>query len=72
LGRPVLIGHSRKRFLGKILRRKLDESSAATLGVALAAALTGADILRVHDVAATRDALAACWSVLGNSRAQNA
>jgi dihydropteroate synthase len=72
LGRPVLIGHSRKRFLGKILRRKLDESSAATLGVALAAALTGADILRVHDVAATHDALAACWSVLGDSRAQNA
>jgi dihydropteroate synthase len=72
LGRPVLIGHSRKRFLAKILGRKLDESSAATLGVALAAALTGANILRVHDVGATRDALAACWAVLGDSGAQNA
>ncbi|HET6325381.1 MAG TPA: dihydropteroate synthase [Planctomycetaceae bacterium] len=64
LGRPVLIGHSRKRFLGKILGRKLDEVSAATIGVALAAALNGADILRVHDVGATRDALEACRAVL--------
>jgi dihydropteroate synthase len=71
LGRPVLIGHSRKRFLAKILGRKLDESSAATQGVALAAALTGADILRVHDVGATRDALAACWAVLRDSGAQH-
>jgi dihydropteroate synthase len=71
LGRPVLIGHSRKRFLGKILGRKLDESSAATIGVALAAALSGADILRVHDVAATRDALSACRAVLGDVGAQN-
>jgi dihydropteroate synthase len=71
LGRPVLIGHSRKRFLSKILGRKLDETSAATLGVAFAAALTGADILRVHDVGATRDALTACWAVLGDARDQN-
>ena len=65
LGRPVLIGHSRKRFLAKILGRALDETSAATLGVSVAAALAGADLLRVHDVRATRDVLAACWAVLG-------
>jgi dihydropteroate synthase len=64
LGRPVLIGHSRKRFLAKILGRELDETSAATIGAAVAAALLGADLLRVHDVRATRDALAACWAVL--------
>jgi dihydropteroate synthase len=64
LGRPVLIGHSRKRFLAKILGRTLDETSAATLGVSVAAALAGADLLRVHDVRATRDVLAACWAVL--------
>jgi len=64
LGRPVLIGHSRKRFLAKILGRALDETSAATLGVSAAAALAGADLLRVHDVRATRDVLAACWAVL--------
>jgi dihydropteroate synthase len=67
LGRPVLIGHSRKRFLAKLLGRPLDEGSAATIGVALAAALRGADILRVHDVRATRDALTACWAVLGDA-----
>jgi len=64
LGRPVLIGHSRKRFLAKILGRALDETSAATLGVSVAAALAGADLLRVHDVRATRDVLTACWTVL--------
>lgn len=64
LGRPVLIGHSRKRFLSKLLGRTLDEASSATIGVALAAALRGADLLRVHDVRATRDALIACWALL--------
>jgi dihydropteroate synthase len=64
LGRPVLIGHSRKRFLAKILGRRLDETSAATIGVAVAAALAGTDLLRVHDVRAARDALTACWAVL--------
>jgi dihydropteroate synthase len=64
LGRPILIGHSRKRFLAKLLGRTLDETSAATLGVAVAAALAGADFLRNHDVRATRDALLACWAVL--------
>jgi len=68
LGRPILIGHSRKRFLAKILGRTLDEASAATIGVAVAAALAGADILRVHDVRAVRDALAACWAVLREAR----
>jgi dihydropteroate synthase len=68
LGRPVLIGHSRKRFLAKILGRNLDEATSATIGVAVAAALNGADLLRVHDVRAARDALAACWAVLGDAR----
>lgn len=59
LGRPVLIGHSRKRFLGKLLGRPLDELLAGTLGVALALSLKGIDLLRVHDVQATRDSLLA-------------
>jgi dihydropteroate synthase len=59
LGRPVLIGHSRKRFLGKLLGRPIDELLAGTIGVAIALALKGADVLRVHDVQATRDALSA-------------
>jgi dihydropteroate synthase len=72
LGRPVLIGHSRKRFLAKILGRTLDETSSATLGVSAAAALAGADLLRLHDVRATRDVLAACWAVLRDAGTETA
>ncbi len=65
LGRPVCIGHSRKRFLQKLLGRPVDERLFATVGVAVAVALQGARIIRVHDVAATRDAILACRAVLG-------
>ena len=59
LKRPLLIGHSRKRFLSKLLGRPLEERSAGTIGVSIGLAENGADILRVHDVRATRDALLA-------------
>ena len=62
-GRPVLIGHSRKRFIAKIVGHPLDEREAGTLGISLAAAQLGADYLRVHDVRQTRDALTA-WSAV--------
>lgn len=58
-GRPVLIGHSRKRFLSKVLGRPVEERLAGTIGVAIAVAQQHADIIRVHDVAAVRDALLA-------------
>ena len=64
LGRPVLIGHSRKRFLKKVLGREIEERNAGTLGVSIALAAQGTDILRVHDVRATRDALLAWRTVL--------
>lgn len=64
LGRPILIGHSRKRFLGKLLGRPVDELLAGTIGVAIALAVEGVDILRVHDVKATRDALSAFAAIL--------
>lgn len=57
LGRPVLIGHSRKRFLAKILGHSVDEHSLGTVGVSLAAINLGADILRLHEITPTRD----CW-----------
>jgi dihydropteroate synthase len=65
LGRPVLIGHSRKRFIGKALGRKLDERSAGTLGISIALAAQGVDILRVHDVRETRDAIDA-WKIVSD------
>lgn len=62
-GQPVLIGHSRKRFLQKILGRPVEERLAGTIGVSIALAQQHADILRVHDVAAVKDAIAA-WQCL--------
>jgi dihydropteroate synthase len=66
LGRPVLIGHSRKRFLKKLLGRDVEERHAGTLGVSMALAAQGVEILRVHDVRATRDALLAWQTVFGH------
>ena len=58
LGRPLLLAISRKYFLGAITGRPPAERLAGTLAAAAWAADAGAAILRVHDVAAVRDALA--------------
>jgi dihydropteroate synthase len=58
LGVPVLVGLSRKSTLGKITGRATDERAYAGVAAALIAVQNGARIVRVHDVAATRDALA--------------
>lgn len=58
LGYPVLAGLSRKSLLGKLTGRKVTERVPASVAAALAAVARGANIIRVHDVAATRDALA--------------
>ena len=63
LGYAVLVGLSRKSMLGAIAGRDVDERLAASVAAALAAAVRGARILRVHDVAATVDALAV-WNAI--------
>lgn len=60
---PILVGVSRKSMLGAITGRPVDQRLAASVAAALMAAQKGAKILRVHDVAATRDALAV-WSAI--------
>lgn len=55
---PVLVGLSRKSVLGQATKRPVGERMAASVAAALLAAERGASILRVHDVAATCDALA--------------
>lgn len=62
-GLPVLVGVSRKSMLGLITGRPADARLAASVAAAVLAAVRGAHILRVHDVAATRDALAV-WSAI--------
>ncbi len=57
LGCPILVGHSRKGFIGKVIGDKTADRTAGTIGAALALARAGVQILRVHDVAAVRQAL---------------
>jgi dihydropteroate synthase len=57
LGYPLLVGWSRKRTLGDLTGRPVDQRLAASLAAALRAVSAGASVLRVHDVAATVDAL---------------
>jgi len=57
LGRPVLVGVSRKSFLGAVTGRRVEERLAGTLAACAVAVLKGARFLRVHDVAACRDAV---------------
>lgn len=61
---PVLVGVSRKSMLGQITGRTVEERLPASLSAAVMAATLGARIIRVHDVAATRDALAV-WAAIG-------
>jgi dihydropteroate synthase len=65
LGVPVLVGWSRKSSLGRITGRGAEERLAASVAAALIAVERGARIVRVHDVAATRDALAVLAAVEG-------
>jgi dihydropteroate synthase len=57
LGRPLLVGWSRKGTLGHLTGRPVAERLAASVAAALLALQRGASIVRVHDVAATVDAL---------------
>ncbi|HEU4829577.1 MAG TPA: dihydropteroate synthase [Gemmatimonadales bacterium] len=66
LGQPVLVGPSRKRFLGAATGRDVAERDAATAAACALAWERGARIFRVHDVAAARDALAVAHA-LGHS-----
>lgn len=64
LGYPLLVGWSRKSTLGAVTGRPVGDRLAASIAAALGAVLQGARIVRVHDVAATVDALA-LWQAAG-------
>ena len=57
MGRPLLVGWSRKSTLGALTGRAVDERLSASVAAALATVAQGARVVRVHDVAATVDAL---------------
>jgi len=64
LGRPILVGASRKSFIGKALDRPVDERLAGSLAAQALAIAGGADIIRVHDVQAAVRAARLCDAVL--------
>ncbi len=55
MGYPVLLGPSRKSFLGRYLQRPVDERTAGTAAVICYAVLNGCDVIRVHDVKFMKD-----------------
>ncbi|MBL8481516.1 MAG: dihydropteroate synthase [Rhodocyclaceae bacterium] len=63
LGCALLVGLSRKSMLGQITGRAVEQRVAASVSAALYAVQAGAHIVRVHDVAATRDAIAV-WQAI--------
>ncbi len=65
LGCPVLIGHSRKAFIGKILDIDVDNRDVATAAVSALCVMQGASILRVHDVKKTVEAVRLAEAIKG-------
>lgn len=56
LGRPLLVGPSRKRFIGHLTGAQVEDRLPGTLAAVVACVLAGVELLRVHDVAAARQA----------------
>lgn len=65
LGRPVLVGTSRKSFIGAVLGLPVEQRDEATAATLVAAILGGAHIVRVHDVARARQAARIADAILG-------
>jgi len=57
LGFPILIGASRKKFIGKIIGKEADDRLSGSLAAHIISYIRGARIFRTHDVKETRDAL---------------
>ncbi|WP_217915063.1 dihydropteroate synthase [Miltoncostaea marina] len=69
LGRPVLIGASRKSMFKALLGREVDERMPASVAAGLAAVARGAAVLRAHDVRETSDALRV-WAAVAGAEAR--
>jgi len=65
LGRQLVIGTSRKSFIGRIDGSDVDDRIGGTIASSVLAAVEGADVLRVHDVAEMAQALRVATAVLG-------
>jgi dihydropteroate synthase len=65
LGRPLVIGTSRKSFIGRIDGSEVGDRLGGTIASSVLAATEGADVLRVHDVAETAQAIRVAEAILG-------
>ena len=65
LGRPLLVGTSRKSFIGAFTGREVDDRLGGTIASSVLAVKNGADAVRVHDVREVRDALLVAEAILG-------
>jgi dihydropteroate synthase len=65
LGRPLVVGTSRKSFIGRLDGSGAGERLGGTIASSLLAAIEGAEVLRVHDVAAIAQAIAVAGAILG-------
>ena len=65
LGRPVVVGTSRKSFLGRITGREVGERLPGTIATNVLALERGASVFRVHEVAPVREALAVAAATVG-------
>lgn len=72
LGRPLLLGFSRKAFLGRILDRPPAERLEGTIAAAVLAVERGAHILRVHDVGPVARAVRTAEAILGGGAPEEA
>jgi dihydropteroate synthase len=70
IGRPVVVGTSRKSFLGKLTGRPERERVAATVATNVMALERGASVFRVHDVAESRDALTVAAATVTAARSE--
>lgn len=68
LGKPIVIGVSRKAFIGKITGRPVEDRLEGSVVAAILAVLHGADIVRVHDVGPTVRALAVAVAISEKTR----
>lgn len=65
LGRPLVVGTSRKSFIGKVDGSAAGERLGGTIASSILAAAEGAEVLRVHDIAEMRQALAVAAAIIG-------
>jgi dihydropteroate synthase len=65
LGRPLVIGTSRKSFIGRVDGSDVEDRIGGTIASSVLAAVEGADVLRVHDVAEMAQAMRVAEAILG-------